>query len=201
MANEATVTIVAKMRDEATEEMAELGQTTAQTTQEAFNFQLALTAAGSALTAVGSLINQIDNPMAKMGANFLMITGAVMSTSAAILVMIPYIKQLITWLRALAVVQTIVAALTGPLGWARIAAGLAIAGGAAAGIYAMTGGFGGGGGTTTYTGTPAPGVAPGGGVTTEININAGTFMGNEADARRFAGMIDRNIKSDRGVGR
>ncbi len=67
----ADLLIVARMRDEASQQMERLGDTVSRTEFEALQAQAAFTAFGSALTAVGSLLNQIDDPAAKMAANFI----------------------------------------------------------------------------------------------------------------------------------
>lgn len=181
MADVAT-TLVLRMQDDASAQMTDFGQSTQAATIESLQLNTALTAMGSALTAVGSLINQIDAPAAKMAATFVMTAGAIMSTVAAIGTALPYIRQLITWLRNLSVVQAVVAALSGPVGWGRLAIGLGIAGAATAGIVAMTGGF-------------------SRGTTTEVNINAQAFAGNEAEARKFGARINRFGTEETTIGR
>ena len=88
---------------------------------------------------------------------------------------------MITALRSLAIAQAIVAALQGPVGWARVGIGLGVAAAATAGIIAATGGFGGGGQT--------------------ININAQAFTGSDAEARKFAAKIQRFSRQEQRVGR
>lgn len=144
MANEAGVTVVLRMRDEASAQMESFGQTTQQTQIEALQMNAALTAMGSAFTAVGALIGQIDSPMAKVASNFLLTGGAILTTTSAVIQMLPYIRQLIAHLRTLAIAQAIVQALSGPAGWI----GLGIAAGAAGGIALATRGGGGGVSTT-----------------------------------------------------
>lgn len=144
MANEAGVTVVLRMRDEASSQMESFGQTTQAAQIEALQMNVALTAMGSAFTAVGSLVGQLDNPVAKMASNFLMTGGAIMTTTSAVIMMLPYIRQLIAHLRNLAVAQAIVRALSGPAGWI----GLGLAAGAGIGIAVATRGGGGGVSTT-----------------------------------------------------
>jgi len=182
MADEAAVAVVMRMRDEASADLANLGGTMAQTEMQAFQMNLALTSIGSSLTAVGSLVNQLDNPIAKMGATFLMTAGAMMTTVSAIIQMLPYLRSLVTMLRSVAVAQAIVAALTGPVGWARIGIGLGVAAAATAGIVGMTGGFSGGG-------------------TTNVNINAGVLMADSTQAKQLSRMVKRNIDEDTRMGR
>ena len=181
MANEAATTIVLRMQDEASTQMQQFGLSTQQAEIQSIQLNAALTAMGSALTAVGSLLGQLDNPLAKTASTFLMTGGAILSTVAALGTMLPYIKNLITTLRTLAIAQTIIAALSGPVGWTRIGIGLGIAGVATAGIIAMTGGFGGGG--------------------TTVNISTPAFMGSDADARKFASKVQRFSREDARLGR
>ena len=182
MADEAAVNLIMRMRDEASDDIANLGSTMANTEVQAFQMNLALTSMGSAMTAVGSLVNQLDNPIAKMGATFLMTAGAMMTTVSAIIQMMPYLRSLVTMLRSVAVAQAIVAALAGPVGWAKIGIGLGVAAAATTGIVGMTGGFSGGG-------------------TTNVNINAGVLMGDSTQAKQLARMVKRNIDEDSRMGR
>jgi len=181
MANEAAVTLVLRMQDEASVQMQNFGQTTQQAEIQSLQLNAALTATGGALTAIGSLLGQLDNPLAKTASTFLMTGGAILMTVSAIGTMLPYIKSLIATLRTLAIAQTLVAALSGPVGWAKIGIGLGVAAAATAGIVAATGGFGGGG--------------------TTVNVNTAAFMGRDADARQFAGKVQRFSREGERLGR
>lgn len=181
MADVAT-TLVLRMHDDASAQMQNFGDTTQQAQIEAIQFNAALTAMGSAMTAVGSLIGQIDSPLAKMASTFLITTGAILTTISAIIQVGPYLGQLIGWLRNLAIVQTVLAALSGPTGWARIALGLGIAAAGTAAIVGLSGGFSRGGGTT-------------------VNVNSQAFAGNEAEARKFGSRISRFGEQENTIGR
>ncbi len=182
MADEAAITTVIRMRDEASAQLKGFGQNIQQQEIQALQFNVALISVGSALSAMGGLMNQIESPMAKMGAKFLMTAGAVFTTTSAIIQMMPAIRGLIGWLRNLAIAQALVQALSGPAGWVTLGAGLAIAGAATAGIYAATGGFNKGGGGTT------------------VNIN-GPVMGNPQQAKQLARQIGTNLSEDTRLGR
>ena len=185
MADEAATTIVLKMRDEASQKMSNFGDTTQAVTLESLQLQVALTAVGGALSALGGILGMIDNPAAKAAQTFLMFSGALFSTAAAIGTAIPVIKSLLGSLRSLAIIQTIVKALQGPVGWAQIGIGLGIAGVATAGIIAMSGGFSGGGGRTT-----------------NINIRGGPLlMDDDASMDRFSRRITESQNRDKAVGR
>ena len=140
MADEAAVNIVLKMRDEATPQMQKFGQTMQTTTTQSLEMSVGLVAIGGAMTALGSLLNQIDNPMAKTAANFLTIAGGVLQTVVAIKLALPLIAQLTTALLAQAAVRSFLAALSG-IGIARVIGAVAITGVAVAGIAAATGAF------------------------------------------------------------
>lgn len=183
MADEVSTVIVLRMRDEASANMKKFKDEVQRGQEASMAFNMTLTAVGSSLTAIGALVNQIDNPTAKLAATFLMTGGAIMTTVSAILMMIPTIRALVTWLRTLAITQALVKALSGPGGWAQLGIGLAIAGAATAGIIAMTGGF-------------------GGGRTTIVNIQGGPLiMENDAQMRRFASTITDAQRRDERVGR
>lgn len=185
MADEIATVMALRMRDEASAKMKAFSATTQDAARSSLDFKMTLTAVGGALTAVGALVNQIDNPTAKLAATFLMTGGAIMTTTSAILQMIPMIRNLINWLRTLAITQAIVKALMGPVGWAQLGIGLAVAGAATAGIMAATGGFSGGGGGTT-----------------QVNIQGGPLiMENDADMRKFGAAINESQRRETQVGR
>jgi hypothetical protein len=138
MAQEAAVTVVMRMRDEASQGMQNFGANTQQAQIESLQLNSALTAMGSALTGVGSLLNQLDSPMAKVAATTITTAGAILATSSAIIQAIPYIKQMTASLRNMAIAQALVRALSGPAGWLTLGAGLAIGGAAAYGISRAT---------------------------------------------------------------
>ena len=186
MLTEAIIAIVAKMRDEASPKMEKLGTTTKTANLNMRDLKLSLVAIGSAFTSIGSLVNRIDNPLAKMGADFLLTAGAIFSTAGAIITIIPVIKSLITWLRSLALVQTLVKALSGPAGWAQLAAGLAIGAAAYAGTSALMNSAGGGG----TVNRPA-----------NVTIQTAAFMGNDSDARKFSRKMQTISREDTRLGR
>ena len=172
MADEVSTVMVLRMRDEASAHMNNFAVTTEQAQMASLNFQMTLTAVGGALTAVGALVNQVDNDTAKLAATFLMTGGAIMTTVSAIISMLPHIRSLIVALRAWAVTQAIVRALQGPVGWAMLGIGLGVAAAAIGGIYAL-GGFGGGRGGTVNN----------------YNFNDPTFMENEDSVRKLSERI------------
>ena len=132
--NEAGLAVVVSMRDQASAPMQQFGKTMGQTRAEAMNFRMALFAVSGVALHLSSLLRQIDNPLAKNAADFLRVSGYIIMTTNSMMMMIPQIRNLIVWLRQLAVAQAIVAALSGPKGW--IALGAAVAVGA--GAYAAT---------------------------------------------------------------
>jgi hypothetical protein len=166
MANEAAVTIIGRMRDEISGQMNALSKSTneaaistaalgeesdftsdslqvltnksLEATVQTFQLNLALTAMGSALTAVGSLIGKLDNPTARMASNFLLVSGAILTTVSSIVQTLPYIKQLTESLRNLAIVQTVLKALSGPAGWITLGIGAAVGIGAGYAISKAT---------------------------------------------------------------
>ncbi len=182
--DEAIVTIVAKMRDEASPAMKNLGTQTQSTDMAMRDFRMSLVAVGSALTAVGSLVGKMDNPVAKMASNWLLTAGAIMSTVSAILWMIPNIQKLIAALRSMAIAQAIVKALSGPVGWAQLGIGLGVAAVATAGIMAATGAF-----SENKSSSPT------------VNINSQAFTGSRADARKFGAQVSRVAVSETRLGR
>lgn len=143
MANEAGVTVVLRMRDEASAQMEHFGDTTQQAQIESLQMNMALTAMGSAMSAVGSLLGQLDNQAAKTASMFLITAGAILTTTSAIIMSFPYILQLIAYLKTLAIAQAVTAALSGPAGW--IALGVAVGAAGGVGIALATRGGGGGG--------------------------------------------------------
>lgn len=184
MADEASITIVARMRDEASQKMKVMGQNVQATAFNMQAFQQTLTATGGALTAVGSLINMVGGEAGKTAAIFVTTAGAILSTTGAIIAALPMIRSMITTLRGLAVVQAIVAALSGPVGWGKLAIGLGLAAGATAGILALSRA-----GQTQQTGTQV------------VQFNSQAFTGSQSDARKFSRQMQTISREDTRLGR
>ena len=182
MANEASVVIVARMRDEASAKLKGMGSQLQATQQQTFQFNLMMTTLGSTMSAMGGLLGQMDSPLAKTAQKFLMIGAAAMLTISSVTQLIAILPGLIRWLRNLAIAQAFVQALSG-IGIGTVIAGRAGAGAAAVGIHAATGGF-----------------SRGGAGTTNVTIT-GPVMGNEQEARQFAHAIQRFMREDARVGR
>ena len=134
----ADLLIVARMRDEASQSMEQLGDTVSRTEFNALQAQTAFIAFGSALTAVGSLLNQVNDPAAKAAGNFITIAGAVFATIGAIGSAIPVVRSLINTLKGLVTVETLLVALTGPVGLATIAAAVGVTAGVTAALNASS---------------------------------------------------------------
>jgi predicted aconitase with swiveling domain len=186
MADEASITIVARMRDEASQKMKVMGQNVQQTAFSMQAFQQTLTATGGALTAVGSLMNMVGGEAGKTAAIFVTTAGAILSTTGAILSALPMIRSLTTTLRGLAIVQAVVAALSGPIGWGKLAIGLGLAAGATAGIIALT--------------RAGRGGADTGGAQV-VNFNSQAFTGSQQDARKFSRQMQTISREDTRLGR
>lgn len=181
MADEAGITIVARMRDEASDKMKVMNQNVQQVQFSQQQLQQALTATGGALTAVGSLMGMVGGEAGKTAAIFVTTAGAILSTVGAIMAALPMLKAMIASLRTMAIVQTLVAALSGPVGWGRIAIGLGIAAAATAGIVAL--------------------ANRGGGATTNVSINSQAFVGNQVEARKFGRDIQTIQREETRLGR
>jgi len=136
--NEAGVAVVVSMRDEASAKMQNFGKTMGQTRVEAINFRVAILAVGGVLSQTASLLGQLDDPMAKAASGFLRMSGYAIMTVSSIMLVIPKIKDLITWLQSLAAMQAVVAALSGPVGWASLGIAAAVGAGAYFGTKALT---------------------------------------------------------------
>jgi len=130
MAQEAGLAVVVSMRDQLSGPMQQAGKTISQTRAEAMNFRFAMIAVGGVMMHMSSLLNQLDNPMAKSAADFLRMSGYIVMTANSVMMMIPQIQKLITWLRQLNVTMAITQALSGPKGWIALGIGAAVATGA-----------------------------------------------------------------------
>ncbi|MCK9599853.1 MAG: hypothetical protein M0R06_12490 [Sphaerochaeta sp.] len=181
--SEAIVTIVMKMRDEATKELQKFGANVVKNRQALQQLATGATTVGVSFIALGSVLKDINNPLAQTVGGVLSLVGGILAFIGTAGMFISAIGKIIAAMRSLAIIQTIVKALSGPVGWAQIGIGLAVAGAATAGIYAMTRGSGGGGG--------------GGGVT----INTAAVMGNQQQARQLAHDIQRYNREDARLGR
>jgi hypothetical protein len=138
MNEEASVAIVARMYDEASPQMQQLAKNTESVQLQGLKTTVALSALGSALSSVGGLLRQIDDPAAKMLSNTLQIASAVVMSATAFARLIPIIVQATSAMRSMAIVQTILKALSGPGGWAMLGIGAAVGIGATAGIMRAT---------------------------------------------------------------
>jgi len=136
--DEAQIAIVARMRDEASPQMEALGRTTEATSQKMLTMRQSTMFTAGALSSMGSLLRQIDNPLAKTMSNFLGIASAVLMSYSAMIRVIPVIKQVTAALQAQAVVKGVLAALSGPAGWAMLGVGAAVGVGATVGITRAT---------------------------------------------------------------
>lgn len=182
--SEAVISITTRMKDEASAKAEGLTKKLEAQKAVSMDLRMSLTAVGSALTGIGSLMGQLDSPAAKMASKFLLTAGALMTTTSAIITMVPVIRSLITWLRSLAIIQSVVQALSGPAGWATLGVGLGIAAGATAGVYALT-----------RTNAGSAGGAP------AVNINAQAFAGNRSEARKFGRELQTIARQDTRLGR
>ena len=164
--NEAAVTLVMRMRDEASAGLANFGQTASQSTVATSTMKTSLNSAtgemdkfgktaesarlpasrfryetialGAAMSSVGGLIGKINSPAAKMVGNFLQISGAILLTVSSIAHVLPYLSSLVNSLRNVAIMQSIVKALSGPAGWLTLGAGLVAGVGAGYAISSAT---------------------------------------------------------------
>lgn len=186
--SEAVINITTRMRDEASAKAKGFTQILQEQKKVSSEVTMSLTAVGGALTAIGSLMGQLDSPAAKMASKFILTAGAILSTSAAIIQIIPIIRSLITWLRGLAVVQSIVQALSGPAGWATLGVGLAVAAGATAGVYALSS-------KAAGTNVGSAGGAP------AVNIYSQAFTGSKTEARKFGRDLQTIAREDTRLGR
>ncbi len=182
--SEAIVTIVMKMRDEASKQLSAFGNNVVKNRQALRELATGATTVGVSFIALGAALKGINNPMAQTASNLLLIVGGVLSFIGTAGSFISAIGKIINSLKSLAIVQTIVKALSGPVGWAQIGIGLAVAGAATAGIYAMTRSSGGGG--------------SGGG---NVTINTAAVMGNQQQARQLSRDIQRYNREDARLGR
>lgn len=135
---DASVVLTMRMKDEASEGIKNFGRTAESARIPATRFRYEMIAMGAALSSIGALISRIDSPATKMIANFLQITGAVMLTISSIAQMLPYLSSLVASLRNVAIMQSIVKALSGPAGWITLGLGLTAGAGAGYAINAAT---------------------------------------------------------------
>jgi hypothetical protein len=182
--SEAVINITTRMRDDASVKSKGFTETLREQRKEAYGLRMSLMSVGSTLTSVGALMTQLNSPAAQLAGKFLLTAGALASTASAIIGVIPLVKTLITWLKSLAITQSIVQALSGPAGWVTLGAGLAIAAGATAGVHALTSRNAGEGG-----GAPA------------VNIYSTAFTGSKSEARKFGRDMQTIAREDTRLGR
>ena len=140
MENEAGLAVVVSMRDQLSGPMQQVGQTMRRTREETVNMRFAMMAVGGVMMHLSSLLNQLDNPLAKNAADFLRMAGYIVMTVNSIALLIPQIRSLITWLRSLAAAQALVGA-TGTAAGAAGIGGLLRSIGTGAGLGGLRGGL------------------------------------------------------------
>lgn len=98
---------------------------------------------GTALLGMGIALERSNNSLARNAGNMLTMVGGILSSVAALAHMTQALTYVTAALQRLNVAQAIANALSGPAGWAKLAVGAAVAGGAVYGISKLAGGGGG----------------------------------------------------------
>jgi hypothetical protein len=127
--NTATLMILLSMQDQATPKLQSFG-TVLQKNQVAIR-QLGAGVAtlGTALLGMSVALKNVNNPMAQSIGNTIQIIGGMMAAVGAAASFIASIGKIKKAIDALIASQILQKALSGPAGWATLAAGLAVAGG------------------------------------------------------------------------
>jgi hypothetical protein len=89
---------------------------------------------GTSFLAMGASLSQSSNEMAKTLGSTMSMIGGVFAFVGSATMFIFSVAKMTESLKQLALWQTITSALSGPAGWAKLAVGVAVAGGAAYGI-------------------------------------------------------------------
>ena len=201
--SEAIVTIVMRMRDEASAQIKAVTQKIIEHRQQLRELATGAAYVGVTFVAMGAALKQINSPLAQTAGGILTIVGGILSFVGTSVYFIMAVGKIINVLRSLAVVQAIVKALTGPVGWAQLGIGLGVAAVATAGIYAMTRSQGGSdttGGGIAFTGKNMPRLTANKG-TTNVTVQTAAVMGNQQQARQLARDIQKYNREDQRLGR
>lgn len=134
---EAGITAVVRMRDEASDKMERFGKTIQRTGGSIMDFRMAMVAIGGLVSHFAAVLARLDSPVAKTASDFLRTSGYIMMTAGSILYLIPVVQKLIATLRSMAMIQAVLAALSGPKGWASLALAAAVGAGAYFGTKAL----------------------------------------------------------------
>lgn len=149
-------------------------------------------------TRILQILNLFPAPLLQVGGSLALIGGGLLATISSVAAFIGILKELNTILRVTVVLQSVVAALGGPVGVARVGVALAIGAGAAVALGAIVGSFAQGGVVPGPAGSPQLIVAHGGetispvgrspaGVT--VVVQAGVFTGSERQARQLVDQV------------
>ncbi len=105
---------------------------------------------GSAMLGMSIAMRNSNNAALQGASNMLGMVGGIMTAVGSAAHFVSAIAKMTSALQKFNIAQAIANALSGPLGWAKLAVGIGVAGAAAYGITKMVGGMGGGGqGSTT----------------------------------------------------
>ena len=194
MPNEAVMGIVATFQDQASAGLQATARNVATFSKDFNRGVLAMSRFGQAMTNVLLLTNLLPGSMGK-AINQTLILAAATTNAVAALAQLVKLYQLWNVTQKVSIgLQIVLAALSGPKGW--LAAGAAIAGAGA--LTAAAIGIANRAGESGVTAN-VPGRTSGG--TTNITINNGVLMGNDADARRLARQIQGFNREDERLGR
>lgn len=126
-----------QMGPKVTQPMNTIGETLVKNKQAFRELAMGVGFLGSTFIALGAQMRMSDSEGVKSIGTTIMYAGAIMSAASASVHLISSISKIISALKALQIQQIITQALAGPAGWAALAGGLAIAGGAVYGVSRM----------------------------------------------------------------
>jgi hypothetical protein len=133
-----TGTAVAATTGTTTMQMKGLGDTLADNRTALRQLASGMTMVGTTALTMGIALKSSKNEMVSGIGNTVMMAGALMTAVGSSVQFISAISKMVAALKSLAISEAIVKAFQGPTGWVALGVGAAVAGGAVAGINAMS---------------------------------------------------------------
>lgn len=136
--NEATLGILITAQDQATPKLQGLQNTLTSNRTAIRELAMGVSYLGTTFLGLGIALQRSNSTMAQSIGNTAIMVGAVMSAIGASAQFVSAIARMVHALKVLNIQQIITQALSGPMGWATLLGGAAIAGGTIAGVAAYS---------------------------------------------------------------
>ncbi len=136
--NEAALSILLTMKDEASSKFVNVNKNIHINRVALQQLATSVTYLGATFLGLGIAMDKMNNPFAQSVGHMFMMVGAIASSVGAAAQFIASIGKMVKALQSLHLMQILTQAFSGPVGWASLGVGVAVAGGAMAGYAAYS---------------------------------------------------------------